>query len=133
MMVAPRLQEPLLVIAQQADDLGGDLPSKRENRVDAFLCLRTAVNVVAEEDDHVPVGRHGSKLGQEIIQRGKVAMDIADCNRRHWRGACISRSPTGSHSTPATGDGEDTLRAVGRKSRRLTADHTEIDPTPRTK
>jgi hypothetical protein len=82
-MIAERLKQPILVVPTQADDSCADFGLKREHRVDTASGIGTSVDVVAEENDGVVIGELGSELAKEVAERSQVAVDVADCNRRH--------------------------------------------------
>lgn len=82
-MVAHRLQQPVLVIAHQKHHLGLELELQPEHRVNAGFRIRAAVDVVAKEDHGVAGARGRPNLIENVRQRSKVAVDVADRDRRH--------------------------------------------------
>ena len=75
------------MIPSQADDVCAGVTSKLENRVHAAFSVRTSIDVVAEKHDGITTNDVASKLAEDVGQRRKVAVDIADCNCGHveWR------------------------------------------------
>ena len=82
-MIRPGLEQPLLVVAEQAGHTGRAFRPQPEDRVDARARLRPAIDVVADEDDFVSPADLGSDHIQQALQSGEVAVNVADDDGCH--------------------------------------------------
>jgi hypothetical protein len=82
-VVHHRLQQPVLVIAAQADDVARCLFSKRENSLDARFGIGTAVDVVAKKHNRIGRGGFVVNLRQKLLERFECAVDVANRDGRH--------------------------------------------------
>ena len=81
--ISPRVEHPLFVVSTKADHARRCLGAKSQDAIDAAFHVRTAIDVVAQEDDVVAGPRLGRDLRQEVVERREIAVDIANRYGRH--------------------------------------------------
>jgi hypothetical protein len=75
-IVAKRAEEPVFVVPDQTNNLSIDLALKSEDRIHASSRVRGAIDVVAKKHERVPRTALTSNLIEDVIQGGKIAVDV---------------------------------------------------------
>ena len=75
------------MVPDQTNNLAFDLALKSEDRIHACSRVRAAVDVVAKKHERVAWAALTSNLIEDVVQGGKVAVDVTYRNRGHadWR------------------------------------------------
>ena len=85
-MIAHRLEQPVLVVAAEADDVGAGVAAERKDGLDAVARVRTAIDVITEKDDGV-VRVNVRQLRKQIDEGLTMTMNVANCERGHRAGS----------------------------------------------
>ena len=77
-VVAARCQQPILVIAEKTSHFGRRSLTEFQNGIDASFGVRSSIDVVTKKHDDVGGRDHIAELGQQIDERGKIPLDVAN-------------------------------------------------------
>jgi hypothetical protein len=89
-MVAKRPEHPLFVVAQKEANVTGRGRPQRGQPVEDALRVRAAIDVVAEEHQDVVLANLRQEAREEIVERRKITVDVADGDCRQCAAVPVS-------------------------------------------
>jgi hypothetical protein len=84
-IVAARCQQPVLVVAAKTDHSSRGSLTKFENGIYAFPGVRSSIDIVTEKDDDTSGRDRIAELGEKIVERREISVDVTNCYRAHTR------------------------------------------------